>query len=77
MEVADMGVAFDYHGKVMRVKQLDPSKFTVPNEAQDIITSDMREEMTQVVESEVMKKLRKIQEDKKKGKIIDNQIESV
>ena len=66
-----MGLAFDYHGKVMRVKQMDPSKFTVPNEAQDIIQSGLREEMTEIVESEVMLKLRKLQEDKKKGKAIE------
>ena len=71
MSVADMGVAFDYHGKVMRVRQLDPSRFTTPNEAQEIIQSDLREEMTEIEVSDVILKLRKMME-KKKGKVIEN-----
>lgn len=37
LEVADMGVTYDDHGKVLKIRNQDPSRLNKASEVQDII----------------------------------------
>jgi len=56
--IADMNITFDNHGSVLKIKKLDPAKFNNIDLQKEIIESEIREDLTEVVHSETVTKLK-------------------
>ena len=60
LEVADMGVTYDDNGKVLKIRNADPSLLPKTSGIQNVVQSGLRNDLTEVVQSEVMTALMKL-----------------
>ena len=60
-----MGITFDGQGSILKIKKPDPSRFNDISQAKDIIQSEVRDDLTEVIQSEAIQRLKTMRSLKK------------
>ena len=63
--IADMGITFDGQGSILKIKKPDPSRFNDISQTKDIIQSEVRDDLTEVIQSEAIQRLKTMRSLKK------------
>lgn len=66
--IADMNITFDDHGSILKVKKPDPTKFNNIDTQKEIIETELRDDLTEIVHSETVAKLKRMQLERAKTK---------
>ena len=70
--IADMNITFDDKGAILKIKRPDPTKFNNIDTQKEIIESGIRDDLTEVVHSETVQRLKQMRIERAKTTMVKN-----